>query len=295
MGITVQHAQMILKEHKHRPLPKKIHLISRQTVQFDYEWALRIFEEEGISPVGVDVQIDDFTLLAKSKNTKEWISDETFFRMLGVEEIVSIDHSDYEGANLIIDLNEPLDRKHEGVAEFIFGGSVCDNVFDPASYLKNINRLLKSGGRFMSHDVGTNSFGPYVILTPAWFLDYFVINKFSDCKVYAFEIKGFWNCYAYEAGLERKQYPNFIGCAKSDLAIFVVAEKSELSTWNRSPSQAQYRSEKEWDEYIENLKMIKSSERPWSNFLIPVDMPEEMLEYLPPVSIEGYKFLGRFF
>ena len=30
----------------------------------------------------------------------------------------------------------------------------------------------------------SNNYAPYAILPPLWFLDYFVVNGFTDCKIY---------------------------------------------------------------------------------------------------------------
>src|ERR1041385_7641346 len=33
-----------------------------------------------------------------------------FFKMLGAEEVVALDYSDYEGARIVCDLNQPIDH-----------------------------------------------------------------------------------------------------------------------------------------------------------------------------------------
>ena len=45
--------------------------------------------------------------------------------------------------------------------------------------------MLRSGGRLFLYNVGTNHTGPYTILTPLWFYDYFIGNGFSRVLVYA--------------------------------------------------------------------------------------------------------------
>jgi hypothetical protein len=129
--------------------------------------------------------------------------------MIGVDKVTAIDHSDYEGAQLLIDLNQPLDSKHEGIGEFIFGGSVGDNVFDVGTYLRNISRLLAPGGRFICHETGRNTHDPYLVFTPSWFFDYFGVNGFSDCKLYVFEIQKYCSVYAYDIAVDRIQNHNF--------------------------------------------------------------------------------------
>jgi hypothetical protein len=119
------------------------------------------------------------------------------FLLLGVEKIRAIDHFDFEGADIILDLNEPISADLAGTAEFICGGSVLDNVFDPAIYIKNIARLLASGGRLIDQNLISVHFHPYLIASPAWYFDYFILNWFADCEVYykrgLFRISMDWN------------------------------------------------------------------------------------------------------
>src|SRR5579872_5888358 len=105
MGITQQHAVMIIKEHLYRPLPKRIHLLGRQTMYFDYPTAIALCRSWGCEPRAVDVELDNATLGSKS-TPGDHISDTTFFKMLGADEVLAIDHSDYEGADIIINLND---------------------------------------------------------------------------------------------------------------------------------------------------------------------------------------------
>jgi hypothetical protein len=171
MGIHQQHAIMIIKEHLYRPLPKRVHLLGRQSIDFDYPTAVGLCRAWGWEPRPVEVQLDRTTDLGE---TRGYISDKTFFQMPGAEEVLAIDHSDYEGAELIVDLNKPIADELMGIADFIFGGSVCDNVFDPAGYVRNISRLLKIGGRFLDQNIAVDHYRPYVILPAQWYFDYFL-------------------------------------------------------------------------------------------------------------------------
>ena len=44
--------------------------------------------------------------------------------------------------------------------------------------------MLKPGGRLVTTNIFSNHYEPYVMLPPLWHLDYFVMNRFADCKVY---------------------------------------------------------------------------------------------------------------
>ncbi|HQO34879.1 MAG TPA: hypothetical protein PLG59_09470 [bacterium] len=302
MGITPQHATMIIREHLYKALPETICLIGRQCMFFDYETALHLCRKEGFEPHSCDVNIDRQTneaKIIKTQSNKDCITDETFFKMLGVKNIQAIDISDYEGAEIILDLNKPIPPAFESTVDFIFGGSVCDNVFDPAMYLKNVNRLLKPGGRLLDQNVASVHYRAYAILPPPWYFDYFVVNRFGDCKIYVFEVLNYWNIYALEVfpneniGVGCGLIENFVSdSVDAVIGVFIIAEKDRDSTWQVTPTQDAYRSEEEWRTYFPNLSKIRASSRPFWTFKMPEQ--EELLR-LPPKNIPGYRFVGRFF
>ena len=105
MGISPLHAELIIREHKFRPLPKTVHLLGRQTVNLSYQKMLGILKKHGITPSEVPIEIDRTTSGAIASG-QDFISGATFFGLLGVEKIRAIDHSDFEGADIILHLNE---------------------------------------------------------------------------------------------------------------------------------------------------------------------------------------------
>ena len=58
MGITQQHATMIIREHLHKPLPETAYLIGRQSTLFDYDTAVALCRKEGLEPHKSEVSID---------------------------------------------------------------------------------------------------------------------------------------------------------------------------------------------------------------------------------------------
>ena len=244
----------------------------------------------GIRPIDVQPRFDRETRRAIQTGSQNFITDDTFFRMLGVDTVHSIDHTSYEGADIILNLNNPIpDDLHE-TADFVFGGSVCDNVFNPAMYIQNISVLIKKGGRFVDQNIITDHFHPYSILPPAWYFDYFVMNKFSDCKIYVIEGAATMNIYGLQIKEDFHHIWNFpMRYNITANGIFIIAEKGECSTVDRMPTQDQYRTEEEWREYRQNLRAILEASRPWSTFIMDDDY---MRSTSPPQDKEGYPFLG---
>ena len=103
-----------------------------------------------------------------------------FFRMLGFSEVHAIDISDYEGADIILDLNK--DCSDDLVCRFdvIIDGGTLEHVFDVAACLRNINKMLKPEGVIMhfSPMAGYVNHGFYS-LSPELFMDFYLCNGYK--------------------------------------------------------------------------------------------------------------------
>jgi len=278
MGISPLHARFIVLEHARRRLPETVHLMGRQTVMLTLDEAVALIKKCGVEPHYTLVEIDRKTRGAQAA-ASDFISDRTFFGLLGVRDVLAIDCSDYEGADLILDLNNAVPEALAGTLDFIFGGSVLDNIFDPATYLKNITRLLKPGGRLFEHDLITQHHHPYCLVTPAWFHDYFVMNKFAACALFVTEgAAGFTHVYALRPNAD--DFVSDLGPPRSGIAmgVTVIAEKGPQSTFEITPIQDQYRSDAGRIEYRNNLAaMVDGShgftlEKPTSAELCRLDV-----------------------
>lgn len=72
------------------------------------------------------------------------------FRLLGIGDLQVVDLSDYEGADVILDLSQPLPEEHAQRFGFIYDGGTTEHIFDTVSAFRNIDRMLKPGGTFAS-------------------------------------------------------------------------------------------------------------------------------------------------
>ena len=273
MGIAHWLAEMIIREHVYRPITGTVLVIGRQTVILRPADAIERMKRWGVEPATScldNIGVDEQTSAGKGAG---FIRDDEFFRLLGVDKFRCLDHSDYEGADLICDLNEPLPDEINGIADFIIDGSTLDNIFNPALGVINLNKLLKPGGRLISINMGNNWNNPYIILTPMWLFDYFVQNRFDDVKVYYVSI--FEDGLNVVAPLLRSLHPPVQGIHNPrgaiDMraaAIVCLVEKGTDSTWGLAPSQHFYRSPESWAVFEPNLRRIARCERPhvlWSN------------------------------
>jgi hypothetical protein len=218
------------------------------------------------------------------------MSDQTFFGLLGVERIRAIDHSAFEGADIILDLNKPIPAGLASTAQFVYGGSVLDNIFDPVAYTRNIASLMAPGARLIDQNVASFHFHPYLIASPAWYFDYFVLNGFDDCKVYFVQGGPVPHLYALEFDVDDSLIGD-LGSAgiNSAFGVVVIAEKGVQSSWDRSPSQDQYRDVTEWEAFRANLGRMRGSTRRYELFGRPTPMD---VARVPLRWSKSFRYLG---
>jgi SAM-dependent methyltransferase len=81
-----------------------------------------------------------------------------FFRMLGYETVDALDISDYEGANIVGDLNDPaLPERFTRRYDLIYDSGTIEHVFDITVALRSIDQLVKPGGSVV-HATPSNGF-----------------------------------------------------------------------------------------------------------------------------------------
>ncbi len=301
MAIAGYLARALIKELKYKPIPETVHLLGRQTVQFDYDFAVRLIESEGLTVHEVNPGIDESTLTGKYRRDvlgKNDIDDYTFFKMLGAKNIKAIDHSDYEGADVIVDLTKPVPDDQHVIADFIFDGSVMDNIFDPATALKNVAAMLKPNGRYFGTNMVSNKLGAYVSFSPQYFFDYFAVNKFDDVKIY---VQDFYkdinhhaqgdvdgeftvaHVYRFHPGSERHNILGYTG-SNGIVGGLIIAEKGAHSTFDQIPLQSCYRSDEQWEILNREINRIDMGPRPNQTFGRPLGAK--------PVMAPGYEYVG---
>jgi SAM-dependent methyltransferase len=72
------------------------------------------------------------------------------FRGLGATEIDIMDASNYEGANVLHNLSEPVNVELHEKFDFIFDGGTLEHVFNFPVALKNCMEMVRVGGHFIT-------------------------------------------------------------------------------------------------------------------------------------------------
>jgi hypothetical protein len=218
----------------------------------------------GVDPASIELDENTIDRLPGFER-RGLVSDRALFRLFGISNLHALDVSSYEGADIIHDLSLPITPALQGIADFIIDGSTLDNTFDPARTLKNYAALLRPGGRLLSLNAFSSWDTPYCIMPPLWYLDYFVMNGFLDCKAYVVAFVGdnkknvFWLDVDF-LYTERRRMGRFVSPYHMFSVIF--AEKGTESTVDRVPIQQDYRSTGDWEIFLHNLNVIRHSSRP---------------------------------
>ena len=115
-------------------------MLGRQTLTFSGK-RQDLFDAP-LRRAGVEASISD--LLATGRYA------EPVFKALGFGDIETLDFSDFEGAQILQDLNKPVPPDLQGQFDFIFDGGTIEHVFNVPQALTNVFDLLAPGGIFAS-------------------------------------------------------------------------------------------------------------------------------------------------
>jgi SAM-dependent methyltransferase len=84
---------------------------------------------------------------------------EPLLKLMGAKEVLSLDASNYEGASIIHDMNQPISPELKGTFDFVNDGGTLEHVFNFPTAIKNCMELVKIGGHLMINTPANNNFG----------------------------------------------------------------------------------------------------------------------------------------
>lgn len=315
MGIDGLAARMILHEHRHRPIRGTVLTIGRQSI------GLTSFEMEELLQVTGTARRPNATYATDSNTVgvsreKPYITQESFFGAFTDAKVLALDVSAYENAEIVCDLQGEIPRKYKGIADFIYNGSCLDNIFDPAAAMRNMSRLLKPDGRVYHYEQGNSHPTAYLKYSADWFMDFYALNEFADCKVYIADKPNTLGVplvnptgsmmprrsdfdiivYSYNPYVENAGGPGY-DCSSVEAftryEIHCIAEKSRASADDRVPIQKHYRVDP-WHKEIcqaSAARFFKAErpsfvgERPFDRATIPRIDSSDYPEQMAPVAV----------
>jgi SAM-dependent methyltransferase len=250
MGLSKSALQFLMLEHARRPFVGEALMLGRQCVYATWPEVQHLFGQQGIVPVDLP---DGF---CKTTNIPAWkeidaelalnISDVAFFLSLGMQQVVAMDVSDFEGAEIVWDLNQPVNENLESQFDLILDSGTLEHVFDVRCALSNLARMVKPGGRIIHLSPSNNycNHGFYQF-SPTLFADFYQVNQFRDVHVFVAEETvrqqrtASLELFEFTTGGQPCQMASPLN---KRLLVFSVAEKGPDSTSNQVPIQSYYSS-----------------------------------------------------
>lgn len=148
MGVDYSSAKKVIQHVAAHGLRGRVLMLGRHSMQVRDRMQGAL--ESQLSAAGLDVSFADL------EQTDGYA--EQFFKSLGASDVVSMDISDFESAEIIHDLNDPVDESLHGQFDLIYDGGTTEHVFDVACCMDNINRMLAPGGVLIACSPGNNFF-----------------------------------------------------------------------------------------------------------------------------------------
>src|SRR4051812_27201921 len=118
---------MLLDEHHRHPFHGSVLELGRLTIHFTpdelAEWARE--QHVQLQPLA-EVGLSHEPLLA----SKGCLDDQSFFRLIGFDEVTSCDYSRWEGADIEVDLNQPIPDDLKGRFDVVIESGTIQHIFN---------------------------------------------------------------------------------------------------------------------------------------------------------------------
>jgi Methyltransferase domain len=242
MTVTRALSEVLLREGTRRPFSGRVLQLGRQGIYMTLDMVKAAAAKNGVRLTPIDkIDLSWDPELVK----KNYISDKCFFKMLGFEECESLDNSDFEGADHVFDLNNPMVPDHlRDRFDFIHNGGTMEHVYHVPNVMNAIFSMLKVGGRILHIAPSSNHVDHgFYMFSPTFFTDFYAANKFEINLAqiaYYTERDGtdVWMASNYKPGsLDRISYG---GLDDEKYAILFIATKTNESTTDAVPQQGFY-------------------------------------------------------
>lgn len=182
MGIVQGTARLLIEEAMERSFHGSVLQLGRQDIKVSPSRLLAISGEAGFNGSKVTVGLSKDI----NRNEEAFVPSENFFRYLGFSEVLSLDYSDYEGAEIIFNMNSKELPEHlRDRFDAVVDGGTMEHVFDVVQFLKNASEMLRVGGRIIHISPVSNQINHgFYCFSPTFFIDYYKANNYLLQKCY---------------------------------------------------------------------------------------------------------------
>ena len=147
------------------------------------------------------------------------------------QKVDAIDYSDYEGASIVHDLNEPLKPEHKNIFDVVIDGGTIEHIFDAKTALYNYMSLLKVGGTLYISTPANNQMGHgFYQFSPEVFFNLFSEKYGFRCDDVILEVNPFMGGELADGKTYRVKNPKQLGerimlANKRPVVIIIKATK----------------------------------------------------------------------
>jgi hypothetical protein len=174
MAVSVPVLDLLLQENRIRPWSGRLAILGKQKVWTSLQVVRTLAQKHGCQLR----TLPGFSNPLPSSPVR--LTDSQLFRCLGFDEVVSIDSSDFEGADVVLDLNtDEMPTSLRGQFDAVLDIGVMEHVFDIAQGFKNLHDMLRVNGRLIMFNPTIHGIDScFFMLSPTLFHDYFTANKY---------------------------------------------------------------------------------------------------------------------
>jgi hypothetical protein len=169
---------------------------------------------------------------------------ETLFRWLGARQVDAMDASDYEGANVIADLNDPVPEPYRARYNLIYDSGSMEHIFNIPQVLKNYMEMARVGGNVIVETFASNLMGHgFYQFSPELFYRVFSPeNGFRVVRAVVFESYPYGTFYDVPDPSEVRSRIELSQASWEAIGIIVHAERrADVPIFARWPQQSDYR------------------------------------------------------
>jgi hypothetical protein len=178
---------------------------------------------------------------ASQPNLNEFSSGKKrFWHSLGFDEVKSLDFNDFEGAEIICDLNKPVESTLRDRFDVVFDGGTLEHIFDTKAALLNIDSLLVDGGLIIHEVPSSNAIDHgFYSFSPTFFQDFYPNQGYEIIELLLVVSRGRRaKIYQYSTPPPRKYIRQNWG--NKTVNVWCVARKSKSLNYLNSPQQTKY-------------------------------------------------------
>lgn len=239
MGLPIQFAYLLLREHLREPFSGDVLQLGRQWLYFTRDEWSNFAEANGLRLP------DDFV------DSFDRFDDGELFRSIGFSGVSSCDISETDSPTFLIDLNRPLAGQAAELErekyDVVFNGGTIEHCFHLPNALANACDLVRPGGRAIHLAPSSNNMDHgFYMFSPTLFYDYYLANGWRiDTALVTEMVFGHNTTFTYPMRMYRYEpgcLDRFASGGMRDFTytLFFVATKLPCATSGVIPQQSYY-------------------------------------------------------